>query len=194
MKIGVDVDDVLAVLSPALIDNHNKIHGTSYVMSDFLDFKLENTWGQPLKEAVKEIDGFLEKIKFDLEPINGSIEAINKLSVNNEIFIITSRAKEHHTFTVNWLKKYFPNKFAGIYLANNFFPNGNKIDKKDICELLLIDVLVEDYLHQAIACAPVVKNVILFNYPWNQSKNLPKNIIRVKNWKEAIDFVEKAKK
>jgi uncharacterized HAD superfamily protein len=53
--------------------------------------------------------------------------------------------------------------------------------------------MIEDASETALECAEKNIKVILFNQPWN--KNLKhKNIIRVKNWKEALKEIEKIRK
>jgi len=65
-----------------------------------------------------------------------------------------------------------------------------KIKKKsEICKELRIDFLVEDSLEYARECAKNGTKVFLFNAPWNQTDNLPDNIIRINSWNKIIKYL-----
>ena len=53
-----------------------------------------------------------------------------------------------------------------------------------------IKFFVEDNLENAIKLANICEIVFLIDYPYNQFEKLPKNILRVKSWKEIRDFMK----
>jgi len=59
------------------------------------------------------------------------------------------------------------------------------------------DIILEDNWEDSIKLAQNNKTVILYDYPWNRKKDengnilLHENIIRVSNWEEVIESIEK---
>ena len=52
------------------------------------------------------------------------------------------------------------------------------------------DIIIEDCLKDAINWRKKVKNVIIFDRPWNKTLDVKKQLIRVKNWAEILKKIE----
>jgi uncharacterized HAD superfamily protein len=109
----------------------------------------------------------------------------------NEIVIITARPARWKEKTDAWVKKYLKIPFK-IFYSSDFHKESNKT-KAQLCHELGVNVMIEDVEDCAIGCANLNIKVILFDRPWNK-KVKHKNIIRVKNWKEAIQEINKINK
>jgi uncharacterized HAD superfamily protein len=110
---------------------------------------------------------------------------------SHEIIVITSRPARFKSKTELWIKHHL-----GIHLEvvhSGDFHNDGRATKAQICKELKIPILLEDAPETAIECANSGINVVLFDQPWNQ-KVKHKNIIRVKNWLEALKQIEHFKK
>jgi uncharacterized HAD superfamily protein len=90
------------------------------------------------------------------------------------------------------VNKHFPKVFKGIHFTNAFPKDGSKtISKLEACDKERIDVLIDDNLKFALECAKEHRKVLLFDSPWNQAKELPKEIHRVYDWEEIVEKIAK---
>ncbi len=184
MNIGIDLDDVFADFMTALIEYHNATHNTSLTKQQFKTYRFWETWGGTREEAIQEVYNFHKTPYYEnIKPIEGTQEAIKILKENNKLFIITSRQDCVIEQTKKWIEKHFPNTFAEIYFTNHYSQNGNPTrTKKEICDEIGIDILIEDSLDYAKECINPNRQIFLINAPWNQTEEkLPKEIIRVNN-------------
>lgn len=191
MRIGIDVDGVLAELVPALIEFHNNEYGTNLKFEDFFSFKANRVWGGTLEEAIQKVEEFLKSHYFEkIQPIKESINGINALKQKHKLFVISTRQSFVHEKTINWLEKHFPSTFSKTFFANYWEKDKPKILKSEVCLKKRISILIEDELDWAIECAEKGIRVLLFDTPWNQTKEeLPENIQRVFSWKEIIELI-----
>lgn len=193
MKIGIDLDAVVADMMSPLIDFHNKKYGTNFKIADHITFSIEKIWKCTEEEAIRRCFEFFQSDFLNqIKPVPGAVEGINLLSNQHELHVITSRPDLLNKHTSNWIEEYFPKKFKSINHSNQFSKKGSiKRKKSNICKELKIDLMIEDHLEYALDCASLDIKVLLMNMPWNQTKELPKNIIRVNSWKEIINIISK---
>jgi len=176
MKIGIDIDNVIADFARAFLPRlakHCKCSFEDVVSYDFhknfdiSDRKFKRLWNKIEKD----------KIYNELALIKGAHNALSKLSKKNKIILITSRKKRFYRQTLKWLKKHkLP--FAKLEVVGS---TKEKIDKMSRCELVL-----EDDLEVARMIESKGVQVVLFNYPWNK---IGRKIKRVNNWQQAIKFI-----
>lgn len=185
MKIGVDFDDVLLDCNASLADFHNKRYGTSYAKEDVYTWHLEKLWGCTRAEAVERVRAWLQSEEHGAAlPVDGALEAIEQLSKDHELHIITARPSDSRAVTERWLQKYLPSHFAGIHFTNDYEPGSGS--KGKICRELGVAFLVEDSLTHAQDAAAAGTPVFLMDAPWNQ-ETLPENVFRVRSWQDALD-------
>lgn len=186
MIIGVDLDDVLSKTVFALDQFHNKKFGTDFKMDDHFTFDLTKVWKITPDQYRQVIFDFNSSDDFDnIEPIKEAQDAITELSKKHEIKVITSRMEEFGPKSHRWIKKHYPNVDFELYHANHYY-GMNQHKKSHICKKLNVDVMVDDCLEYATECSDENIPVLLLNRPWNQSEKLPKNVTRVKDWREAL--------
>ncbi|MBU6501079.1 MAG: hypothetical protein KGJ89_03050 [Patescibacteria group bacterium] len=180
MRIGLDLDDVVADSGAAIIEMHNKKHGADFKKADFREFSWEKTWGISREERVKELDEFFatDQLK-KINPVAGSVKAIKAIKAQgHELYIITARETKEREETKLWIEGRFPDAFADVH--HTTFGK-----KSGICKELEIDVFIEDNLATAIDCAAAGIRVFLFDQPWNREGEFPKNVERVFSWEEV---------
>jgi uncharacterized protein len=185
--IGFDLDDVLLDFNGNIHNWHNIQHGTKLSRDDMAVFDLHVTWRITKEEARDRIFDFYEtKEHFQIPPIHGAKDAIEKLKEDNKIYIITSRPESHKNSTIEWLNKNFPNTFDGVYFTNQFHGEGVRKMKSEICKELDIEIFVDDSLYNAKDITESGIPVLLFDAPWNQGKIKDPLITRVFSWEEII--------
>ena len=116
MKIGVDIDEVLAAFVESLFDYHNMTRGTNFdkkeiksnFFSDYVGFSKEET-----NLFLEEF--FRSNSHVDILPVVGAIEAIQQLS-GYDLVDITIRPESWRLQTEEWLNKNFKNAFSGLYM------------------------------------------------------------------------------
>ncbi len=193
MKIGLDLDDVIADCLEAFLRWYNHKTGKNFLREQFK----ENDWwlvfGITGDELIKSMNNeFHEKIKIeDLKPIQGALESINYLlEKGDELFIITARPEKFKKKVEAWIKYHLKTDKIKVVHSGMY----NHADSKaDVCKKLKIDVFVEDFVDTALACAEKGIKVLLFNQNWNQNLK-HENIVRVRGWKELIQEVDKLRK
>jgi len=188
MIIGTDLDDILVSSTSALINFYNNQYGTAYKLSDHRQYGFSKLWHCSLKEEVAIVLKFFRSPAFhELRPIPEAIDAINQLSVKHQLYVISSRPNALKNMTEQWVNKYFPGKFEKVIITNQFSKLGEKKVKKSvIAQQLQIRIVIEDNLEYAFDYLDSDIKVYLFDEPWNQSKKLPKNIVRVSGWQEVV--------
>ena len=190
MKIGVDLDGVLGQTIPAVIEYHNTIHGTNLTLEQFHSNNYWEVWGGTREEAIQEVHNFYETPYFkNIKPVIGARESLKTLKKNNELFIVTSRQNKIIPETKEWVEKYFPNIFSEMYFTNHFTQNGDTKTKKEVCDSLNVDVLIEDVVEYAVECVTAKRKIFLLDYPWNRDAVLPEGIQRVYSWEEIIEEI-----
>jgi len=190
MKIGIDLDGVLAELLSAIIEYHNVTYKTELAQKQFKSHGFWKTWGGTRDEAIQKLRDFYQTNYFkNIKPVSGAIKALSNLKQNNDLFVITARPNEIIKDTKKWLNQYYPNFFSGTYFANHCPQSGSEIPKSQICDELEIEVMIEDSIENALDCAGLKRRVLLFDRPWNQQAELPSGISRVLSWKEILKTI-----
>ena len=193
MKIGIDMDAVVADMMTPLIDFCNIKYNTKTKLSDHNTYAIETIWNCTEEEAIERCFEFFRSDSMNLiKPIKGAIEGVELLSNSHELHIITSRPDFINENTNKWIEKHFPNKFKTINQTNQFSKKGSlKRKKSDICKELGVDLMIEDHLEYALDCASLNIKILLMDMPWNQTNILPKNIVRVYSWNEIVGIIDK---
>ncbi len=188
LKIGIDIDDVLAESLPLFIHAFNRRFGQAVPLEEaewevferfpWIEEELKREFFRGLNQA-----NFLGKLRIYPD----AREALKELaSLGHSLFIVTGRWKIHRDVTLQWLRD------AGIlYLFKQIIhkdqePVANY--KKEKAKELDLHAFIEDELHIACAIAEIPIPVLLFDRPWNQGP-LPKNILRLRSWHEALDHI-----
>lgn len=174
---------MLAFSQEHLLNYYNEKHGTCYGRDDTHTYELSEVWGGTREGAIAEVLEFYRSPHFDeVQPVSDSVKGIDELVKSHELVVVTARPIVVKEATEQWIERYFERKFAGVYFTNEWGMSGRKKTKEDICTELGVEVLVEDGLHYARACAAQGVGVLLFDAPWNQIRELPANVKRIYGW------------
>ncbi|HLD80366.1 MAG TPA: hypothetical protein VJA18_07460 [Candidatus Nanoarchaeia archaeon] len=191
MKIGIDIDQVLAKQLEKLVPFYHLKTGKLILAEKFHTYYWPGVWGITLEEGIQIDQEFKQSAYFDsIEPVENAVEAVNHLGKGNQLFVITARPVFFKEKTEQWLKKHLQEiPFELIHSGDFHIANKTK-NKGEICEELSIDVMIEDQDEYALQCAEKGVKVILLNKPWNM-KAEHSNIIRVNNWIEVLQEIDK---
>lgn len=186
MKIGVDLDSVLADFCVSLHKFHNEAYGTFYPLKAYNTHDLREVWNVDEEEVVKRLFGFYDTKYLENMPLMpGAQKAIKSISQSHTLYLITSRPDEFHHKTQKWIKKNFPGMFTDVLCTNQVSAKGSKSKtKSQICRVVGAELMIDDHLVFARDCAEANIDVLLYDQPWNRGAKLSKNIKRMHSWKE----------
>ena len=185
MKIGIDLDDVLADSLPHYVQALNRRFGLSIDLADAA-WRIVDRFPQiPRREAHSFFSELIEDGFFSSRPLlPGAREAVESLAEEgHRLFIVTGRATRDAATTRDWLEQ--------VGLLRHFYGvvhNGMEAVsryKSGVASRLQLDLFIEDELAVAIAVAETATPVLLFDRPWNQGA-LPDTMQRVRSWTEVL--------
>ena len=183
MRIGIDIDEVIADTLSVVLKNHNAEFGTAFSRNDFYSYRFWETWGGTREEAIKEIYSFWSNHIQNVPLMRGALENIYELKrAGHTLYVVTGRQDEFIEETKTWIQKHFPGIFEDIFFTNAYGLNKQSRSKAKICKELGIDVLIEDDLDHINDCIQQGVRVVLFDSPWNKSAS--PDVTRVHSWKE----------
>jgi uncharacterized protein len=186
MKIGIDMDEVIANQMQKLCEFYNLKKGKLYSEKDFHTYNWWEVWGISREEAENIDKEFKNSELFNkIEPVEGAIDTITLLSKTNKLFIITSRPEKITEKTKEWVLRYLGGNIDIIH-SGDFW--GKKKSKLEICRELGVELMIEDHIKYSKECAENGVKVILIDKPWNKDLNHD-NITRVKSWKEILEVI-----
>ncbi len=185
LRIGIDIDNVIADSYPQYIHEFNRTFSTDVKYEEIFDFYyLENNAGVEKAQVELFISKILQSAEFQLAlpSVQEARRVIRKWSTLGYLMhYITARPKGTRDVTKKWLvKNGFWGKNATLDLVGGETHQRDPNFKKIISDNLKIDLMIEDSKEIAqVLDIPV----FLIDRPWNQGK-LPKNVKRVKSWEE----------
>lgn len=188
MKIGIDIDEVVANHLEKLNQFYFERTGKKYSEEDYTSYNWWEVWEITKEKAIQIDKDFKSDSLFrGILPIGGSLNYIKLLAKNSTLFFITSRPKEIMEETKLWLKNYLPNISFEVIFTGDFHGNGKT--KAEVCHDLNVDILIEDNAKYAMECANNNIFVLLFDKPWNKKLFTYINIQRVFNWSEIFEKI-----
>jgi len=188
LRIGIDVDDVLAESLPGYLEAFRRRFGH--------DVRIEEAAWEIFRRypeiSATQMWGFFSELEasdfLGTRPVYPeAVGAVKALAANgHRLFVVTGRLTQHRDHTRRLLQR------AGLL---EFFEelvhrdNEAATDYKPrIVREMKLDLLVEDELHVALAAADVPIPVLLFDRPWTQGE-LPPGITRVSDWDQVLRLV-----
>ncbi len=181
MRIGIDIDGVIADTLPLLVDELNAYFKTNIQYEKVTSYdicKVYNIDRQQLQSFIKK----KEKILIEKpQPIEGAIEHIKMLKHISDLFIISARVGKFYRQTVSWLKKYGID-WDGLVLLGSH-------DKAETCVRMQLNVFIEDSLYNAQQISARGIPVLLLDAPYNRG-SLPSLVYRTCSWRETYHAVQ----
>lgn len=181
MRIGIDIDGVIADTFPFLIDELNNYFQANLNLEDINDYNIFKVYGLSDIEALK----FIHEKEQDLierPPLkDNAAKYLNILSQEHTIYIVSARHEKYRSQTENWFQKHnIP--FHVLTLLGSH-------DKREVCNQMSIEIFIEDNLkniHQINSCGIPA---LLFDAPYNQGK-LPFLTRRCYSWEEIFQVLK----
>ncbi|MDD5165621.1 MAG: hypothetical protein PHG25_03785 [Candidatus Pacebacteria bacterium] len=187
--IGVDMDDVLIEFNKHFCLYHNRLYGTTLEKKDIFSFDLTEVWQAPREVIVDRVLNFINSTDHDNAlPVAGAIDAIKKLSKDNTLIVVTSRADELKEVTLKWLDTHFTGLFSQVVFTNSFPGNGKKKKKSEACKECSIEIFIDDAPEHIRDISTNGVHSLLLDNPWNQHE-LPPNVKRVYSWDEIVQYI-----
>ncbi len=193
MKIAVDIDEVLGEFIREFLNWYNREHGTNWTFEDITDYHWPNIFGNTVEEAIDDVHKFFETDGFKNMPlVVGAKEGIGELGKSHELYAVTGRQNVVKEITHEWLDRNFPNVFKVIEFTNNYPKDGSPtLTKGGVCGRLGCEVLIDDDTRHVESLMKYGVKLIVPHKPWNGHHRLPDSIIRVDNWSEIVEAVNK---
>lgn len=191
--IAFDIDGVILDFFSSFLSYANSQLGTNVTYNQANCHNLARCFG--VKDSViKQVhESYNNEVSHDdIQPIEGALDGLGRLSLQYEIAIITSRSSHYEQATHEWFKRHFSKVIIHFSLGRNN-PYAGAIGRKhkpqiaeQIGALCLIEDNEEEFIHWD---APTVQP-ICFAQPWNEClvESHPK-ILRLNGWLEITDLL-----
>lgn len=193
LVIAIDCDDVLLAAADKLIAAYNREYGTALTPEYYYGPATVQSWGtDDVAVAVERVERFQLSPEYSLtQPHHSAVEVVRRLARFHDLHLVTGRPDHLQETTMSTLDKYFPGCFSTIECTNLY--NEKRRSKGEVCVSLGADILIDDHLPN---CKSVLEHglreVILFgDFPWNRTDELPKGVIRCKNWLAVEKEIER---
>lgn len=195
MKLGLDIDGVVADMASDLIIKTNEKFGLNLTVDDLKRhnlFKADYTGDSELNH---EIALFMVKevvhnkaVLYDIKPHDDAVDALRSLRrAGHRFYFITARRADEYDVTINWLRRNnIP--FEALYVS----PSIKGDSRKGLLgRSLNLDFYIDDqYKHIENMYRYKnrwTKGLGLFTRPWNRTEKIDGNIcIRFENWQDII--------
>jgi len=188
LRIGIDVDDVLAESLPAYLEAFRRRFGR--------EVKIEEAAWEIFRRypeiSPTQMWGFFSELEatdfLGTRPVYPeAVKAVKALAARgHRLFVVTGRLTQHREHTRRLLQRAGLLEFFEELLHRE---NETASDYKPrIARKMKLDLLVEDELHVALAAVKVPIPILLFDRPWNQG-DLPPGITRVTTWDQVLNLV-----
>lgn len=185
LKIGLDIDGVVADSFPVFIAELNKHYGKDITELENYDMaKVYNVNWEDMNQFFVDNMEYLFSLPL---PMKGAVESIKTLLARgHEIIYVTARkCGAEERMTLKWM-------------AENKIP----------CEKIVfmgaesktfavrehgIDLFIEDFMSNALEIEAMGVPVLLLDAPYNRGK-LPQGVIRCRDWSEIMCQIEEIRK
>lgn len=197
MRIGIDIDDVIAKTGQVFYQKINDHFGlnidfTKVPSYDYVDKEVFKKGFTP-----KEFYDYLTKMQLtstyhqELDSRRWLKDTLKKLYQRGHLlYLVSNRHVLILPYTTVWLRKIGILPYLSGVIHNSYTQKPYASFKTREAKRLKLDLFLEDALDYAMPVAQSGIPVILFDRPWNQAKNLSKNIYRVDDWKGADQVIK----
>jgi uncharacterized protein len=179
MNLGFDIDGVISNFTIRFNEVIKQKYGITLTDSEMYSYEVNLVLGIPKVEVAEIV---ADTLKSDL-PLNPHAkEILDRLTAEGHtIYLLTARSESLSHYTASWLKeKAIP--YKELYHLVGGQKSLARVD---------VDVIVEDSLDEALELTKKVKHVLVYDQPWNKTKNVKGLLKRVHNWHEIYDEIQK---
>lgn len=182
--IAVDIDEVLLSHITDLITWYNGNFGTKLTEHDNHPTDTTNWGTSSINETVKRVHEFYQTSEFrNAKPFPEAVRVLTKLTESFEVIVITARDTPLEQFTNEWLVEHFTELFKSVHFTRYYSLEGKRRDKSEVLLEQSVDYFIDDSLVNIEQAATAgIESVLFGDYPWNQTKSLPANVTRCRDW------------
>jgi uncharacterized HAD superfamily protein len=191
MKLGFDVDDIIAKASEKALEILEESYDIKWSLENFRMYKFSQMTfvadeilnKEIRKRLIKDVND--SKLQLDFECDKEAANCIRKWKKEgHSIHFITTRKAKQEEFTAKWLRKYnIP--FDTIHHTGK----ASGYEKGPIGRRLKLDFYIDDREEHLMSMlkykAKWWKGLLLLDKPWNRRPILSDYFIRVYNWEEV---------
>lgn len=192
--IAVDADDTIFDENTAVRLFHNDRYSTKHTEEDYLAPGVYGTfwthiWNTDEDETIRRYEEFIKhKLKYNLSPLPGALEVLQRLKKTHELVVVTSRDKRSIDMTHEALERHYSEIFKDVHFVP-LWGEGKKATKALICNEIGAQYLIDDsYEHCKLAAESGVQALLFGAYGWNSAQELPTDIVRVQNWSAVAEY------
>ena len=194
LPIYVDIDDVLADTSGALIDLAESAFGKKVAFSDLKSFDLKVSFGLTQEEYEHFLNLAHEPDEIlGLLPYTEAIDAVQHwVTSGHEICIVTGRPTSTYETTLEWLARHDV-PFDDFFMVNKYARPG--MDETIALPMqafseMKFQFAIEDSHDMAVYLADNMNTqVFLYDRPWNRGPALDGKIRRFQSWDEITEDI-----
>ncbi|MBU2523019.1 MAG: hypothetical protein KKE23_01870, partial [Nanoarchaeota archaeon] len=179
LKMGFEINDILLPFSESLLEYCNKKHRTNMTLEDLPSHNfpecLSRRLNIPLEGAHNLIKNFCNHPRlFRILPHGEAVRGIEKIANDgHEVYAIIDQMEKFQKRTEDYLNRYFPEKFLGIYLTNRTHTQGPRISKSEVVKSFELDVFVEACIESSEEIAEKSRaEVIMLAKYWDLNKEI----------------------
>ena len=189
-RVGIDLDntvaDYLSAAAPLLKEHYGLVPDftiPTHKIEDVFGITSETRPPDMRKKLYEDLHLFrnLFLLEPDIHKLPQRIflQMAMQHQVNTKIYFITARTPTPTIVedTIEWLSKH------QFHFDDIFFVG----DKAALCEMMHIDVMIEDEPFQANKIVETETKVVLRDQPWNREVPSSDNLVRVFNWRHALE-------
>lgn len=194
MKLGFDIDGIVANMAQVMIDKANEKFGLDYTVEIFerhSPFKVDFGKG-PMNEEIAKY--MLESVVHDKEailnevqPYPEALDALRKLrKAGHTLHFITKRRKDEYGHTMQWFRKHK----VPFDTIDNVGPQGKGMLGRSMNLDMFVDDVYKNLEDMYKFKKRWRKGLILFTRPWNKWTFIDSNVyLRMKDWEEIFRHV-----
>lgn len=189
--LAVDIDDVLFPFVDGIAAYHNELRGTNLTSRDFVSYNFREVWGGDQLETDHLIDEFLRRDHLQLRPVEGARRALEQLSRDFDIYLVTARNELFTESTSRWLRHHLPDLFTHVIFAGNPHDGRSYQPKGRICQKLGAQLLIDDHPSNLLSAADCgVRGILFGSHRWSVADaKLAPYVTACRDWKAVLECI-----
>jgi len=194
--IALDIDDVLSVTAPAVIDYSNRKWGYALTLNDY-DEWWPNMWQVTTEQMMTMAHMMFEdgEVYPRLMVVDGAKRALEHLhNKGYKIIVLTARREEIRAETDRWIEENLPHVIDEVHYLNareEYTADSKKKTKGEKLVELGANYLVDNQIKHCNAAAGLGIRAVLFYQPWSwEDGESASGVRRAKDWEEVVQVIE----
>lgn len=192
--IAVDVDDVLAAEREYIIAYSNKHWGYELTLDDYRE-NWEKMWDVDFQTVRRRADelhapGMIASYRL----MEGSRQALQALSQDYRLVILTSRRQITKDETLIWLNEVFADVFSEVHFTgfwDSDKPGGHLLTKGQLAKQIGAHYLIDDQAKHCFAAAEAgIVSILFGDYAESRGLELPLRVVRCQDWNGVLRYFD----